>query len=236
MRLDARALFSMTLFVCELNGCQGHAPPAGLLSPGAMPPDLSGPDQAGHIHHLSDSRGHFTVVYFYPKDDTPGCTKEACAFRDVWNQYHDAQVQLYGVSVDDQDSHASFAAKYALPFPIIADKEARWVKAFGVSMKMGKATRVSFLLSPDGRVNRIYPAVDPGTHAATVLADVRRESHRCRVLNKRGTLARSPACVGQKGVAAQGAIMVKQHLNRARSAIENVVVWPGDHHILVFNV
>ncbi len=150
MRLESVASFLAALFVVTLNGCQGHSPLAGLLSPGARPPDLSGTDQRGQIHNLGESRGHFTVVYFYPKDDTPGCTKEACAFRDVWNQYRDAQVQLYGVSVDDQVSHASFAGKYALPFPIIADQEAQWVRAFGV---------------------------DPGTHAALVLADVRNQIH-----------------------------------------------------------
>jgi len=138
---------------------------------------LSGADQAGQVHHLSESNGHFTVVYFYPKDDTPGCTKEACAFRDVWNKYSDANIRLYGVSEDNQSSHASFAQKYALPFPIIVDKDSHWAKAFGVPLKMGMATRVSFLLSPDGSVNRVYPNVDPGTHATLVLDDVRSQAH-----------------------------------------------------------
>jgi peroxiredoxin Q/BCP len=161
----------------SLAGCQGHTQPAGLLSPGSKPPDLSGVDQAGRVHHLSEANGHYAVVYFYPKDDTPGCTKEACAFRDVWNKYRDAQVHLYGVSVDDQASHAGFAQKYALPFPIIVDTDQRWVKAFGVPLKWGRASRVSFLLSPDGRVDKVYPNVDPGTHAATVLEDVHAQVH-----------------------------------------------------------
>ena len=165
------------LMAAAILGCQGHSQPAGLLSPGSKPPDLSGVDQSGQVHHLAEAHGRFAVVYFYPKDDTPGCTKEACAFRDVWNKYRDAQNQLYGVSVDDQSSHASFAQKYSLPFPIIVDKDAQWVKAFGVPLKMGMATRVSFLLAPDGTVNKVYPNVDPGTHATLVLQDVSSQAH-----------------------------------------------------------
>ncbi len=177
MQSGAIGSWLAALAAAAILGCQGHTQPAGLLSPGSKPPNLSGVDQAGQVHHLAESNGHFTVVYFYPKDDTPGCTKEACAFRDVWNKYRDAQIQLYGVSVDDQSSHTSFAQKYSLPFPIIVDKDTQWVKAFGVPLKMGKASRVSFLLSPDGRVNKVYPNVDPGTHAALVLDDVRNQAH-----------------------------------------------------------
>ena len=168
MSVESSSYRIATLVAAALLGCQAHSQPAGLLSPGAKPPDLSGVDQSGQMHHLSESNGHFTVVYFYPKDDTPGCTKEACAFRDVWNKYR--------VSVDDQGSHASFAQKYSLPFPIIVDKDTQWVKGFGVPLKMGVATRVSFLLSPDGRVNKVYPNVDPGTHASLVLQDVSSQS------------------------------------------------------------
>jgi peroxiredoxin Q/BCP len=176
MRSEPLYWFQMAFVVVTLNACQRHSQ-TGLLAPGLRPPDLSGVDQEGKVHSLRESLGQFTVVCFYPKDDTPGCTKEACAFRDVWNQYRQAQVQLYGVSVDDLNSHASFAKKYALPFPIIADWKAQWVKAFGVPTMLGKATRVSFLLSPDGRVNKVYPNVDPGTHANLVLADMRSQIH-----------------------------------------------------------
>ena len=153
-------------------GCQNHEQSSRLLSPGATPPDLSGIDQHGQTHHLSELRGHYAVVYFYPKDDTPGCTKEACAFRDVWNQYRASQVPVLGVSVDDESSHASFAKKYFLPFPIIADSDKQWVTAFGVHLNNGRASRVSFILAPDGKVGKVYANVDPGTHANLVLSDI----------------------------------------------------------------
>ena len=155
-----------------LIACQSHPQSQPLLSPGATPPDLLGIDQRGDTHHLTESRGRFTVVYFYPKDDTPGCTKEACAFRDVWNRYRDSNVSLFGVSEDAQASHAGFAKKYSLPFPIIADTSAQWANAFGVHLSNGKASRVSFLLSPDGKVQKVYANVDPGVHAAQVLSDI----------------------------------------------------------------
>ena len=115
--------------------------------------------------------GKPTVVYFYPKDDTPGCTTEACAFRDVWSKYQEAGVMVVGVSTDDDASHKAFAEKHELPFPLIADTDERWAKAFGVSVKAGYAERVSFLLGADGKIIKVYPGVDPGVHAQEVLDD-----------------------------------------------------------------
>ncbi len=155
-----------------LYACQSHTQNSRLLAPGESPPDLSGTDQQGKPHHLAESRGQYTVVYFYPKDDTPGCTKEACAFRDIWNRYREANVALYGVSVDNTESHDGFARKYSIPFPILSDTAAQWTAAFGVKLVNGKAARVSFLLSPDGKVQKVYDNVDPGVHAAQVLADI----------------------------------------------------------------
>jgi peroxiredoxin Q/BCP len=101
---------------------------------------------------------------------------EVFALRDVWNKYRDAHIQLYGVSVDDLGSHASLAQKYALPFPIIVDKDTEWARDFGVPLRMGKAS-CEFLLAPDDKVSKVYPNVDPGTHAALVLEDVSSQSH-----------------------------------------------------------
>lgn len=143
----------------------------GPLPVGASPPDLSAKDQHGAVHRLSEGRGHPVVVYFYPKDGTPGCTKEACAFRDAWDRFKAAGVLVFGVSTDDEKSHEEFAKEEKLPFPILADPEKVWVSAFGVSTTLGMASRVSFLLDASGKVARVYPDVDPGVHADEVLKD-----------------------------------------------------------------
>lgn len=146
----------------------------GLLAVGASAPALEGTDQHGEVRRIADGRGKYLVVFFYPKDGTPGCTAEACAFRDAWDRYERAGVLIYGVSADDRASHAAFAKEHALPFPIIADPEHTWSQAFGVGRLLGMSERVSFLLDPEGKIVRSYPDVDPGVHAEQVLGDVAR--------------------------------------------------------------
>jgi peroxiredoxin Q/BCP len=143
----------------------------GMLQAGASPPELTAVDQQGKTHRLSEERGHPLIVYFYPKDNTPGCTKEACAFRDSWDRYQKAGVQIFGVSSDDQKSHEEFAKEQKLPFPILADPDQTWIKAFGVSTKLGMASRVSFLVDKNGKVAKVYADVDPAVHADEVLKD-----------------------------------------------------------------
>jgi thioredoxin-dependent peroxiredoxin len=145
---------------------------SGLLPTGSQAPDLAAPDQTGKVRRIADERGHPLVVYFYPRDGTPGCTKEACAFRDSWERYSKAGVQIFGVSADDQKSHEQFAKEQHLPFPIVADPAHAWSTAFGVKTKLGMDSRVSFLVDGDGKVARIYPDVDPAFHADQVLKDV----------------------------------------------------------------
>jgi peroxiredoxin Q/BCP len=143
-----------------------------MLPTGTPFPDLIGVDQTGKEHQLSSNIGHPTLVYFYPKDGTPGCTKEACAFRDVWQRFAQANVSLYGVSRDDRASHEKFAREHNIPFPLIDDSKGSWAKAFGVPDKSGKSARVSFLFDAKGKLARLYPDVDPGVHASQVLTDV----------------------------------------------------------------
>lgn len=145
-----------------------------LLSAGASLPTLQGHDQDGQLRELTLERGHPVLVYFYPKDGTPGCTKEACAFRDVWDRYHQASVSLYGVSLDDRASHQHFAAEHRIPFPLITDTDGAWAHAFGVPVKSSKAARVSFLFDSNGKLSRVYTDVDPGVHANQVLQDIAR--------------------------------------------------------------
>lgn len=143
----------------------------GLLPVGAPAPQVSALDQEGRRHSLADQRGRLVVVYFYPKDDTPGCTKEACAFRDVWDRFQAAGIAVFGVSSDSQASHERFARKHRLPFPLLVDADHTWAAAFGVPVRLGLTSRVTFLLGRDGRVAKLYRDVDPGVHAAQILTD-----------------------------------------------------------------
>ncbi len=165
-------VFSVAAFLCSCGGKQRTDGGTGLLPVGSAAPDLSGVDQTGQTHKLSETLGSFTVVYFYPKDQTPGCTKEACAFRDVWSKYEAAGVKLFGVSNGTPESHKKFADKHNLPFPLIADTDKVWGTAFGVSSAMGMYQRVSFLIDKEGKIAKVYDSVDPGVHAADVLADI----------------------------------------------------------------
>ena len=174
-----RTLLTIPLALVALTalGCGATTRPDGGSGPlpvGSSPPDLTALDQHGKTHRLSEERGHPTVVFFYPKDGTPGCTTEACAFRDAWDRFQKAGVQVLGVSADDQKSHEEFSKEEKLPFPILADPDHVWAKAFGVPLRLGMTSRVSFLLDAEGKVAKVYPDVDPGVHASEVLADAGR--------------------------------------------------------------
>ena len=137
-------------------------------------------DQNGKVHKLSSYRGSWVLLYFYPKDDTPGCTKEACGFRDSLNELKKHNVVVLGVSADSVSSHQKFAQKYNLNFPILADEKKEVIKAYGAWGKkkfMGKEfegiLRVSFLINPEGEVVKKYDKVKPETHAKEVLEDIK---------------------------------------------------------------
>jgi thioredoxin-dependent peroxiredoxin len=116
--------------------------------------------------------GQKTVLYFYPKDDTPGCTKEACAFRDRMGDYERAGIRVYGVSLDSPESHRRFREKYNLNFPLLTDEGGRAADALGVLREGGEtANRVTFLLDQGGRIAQVYPEVSPETHADEILKD-----------------------------------------------------------------
>lgn len=151
------------------------------IKTGQVAPDFQAPDQEGKVHALSDSRGKWTLVYFYPKDDTGGCTKEACSIRDMIPHFKKLKLQIFGVSVDSVKSHKKFEKKYGLPFTLISDEDKKIVKAYGVWGKkkfwgreyMG-TLRTSFLIDPKGKIAKIYEKVDPETHAEEVLADLKK--------------------------------------------------------------
>lgn len=141
-----------------------------LIAPGAPAPDFRAPDQTGATRTLAEFRGRPLVVFFYPKDGTPGCTKEACAFRDAWQSYQERGIGIVGVSADDVASHARFAAEHRLPFPLLADVDGAIARAFGVDSSFGMVERVTVLVDKDGVVQQTWPDVDPGVHAAQILA------------------------------------------------------------------
>jgi peroxiredoxin Q/BCP len=154
------------LLFAFLVACKGSSQ---MLAVGAVAPDVTAKDPKGHDVKLSDSKGHPAVVYFYPKDGTPGCTSEACAFRDAWNKYQTANVTIIGVSRDSEESHRKFVAEHHLPFPLAADESGAIEKAYGVSSTLGMTSRVTFLIAPDGTIAHVWPDVDPGVHATEVL-------------------------------------------------------------------
>src|SRR3989344_7472166 len=139
-------------------------------------PDFTLPDQDGKEHTLSDFRGRWVLIYFYPKDDTPGCTKEACVIRDAFPNFKKLKAVVLGISTDSVKSHQKFAAKYGLPFTLLADEKKKVVRAYGVYGKkkfIGReylgTFRTSFLVNPKGAVAKIYENVNPVTHADDVL-------------------------------------------------------------------
>lgn len=147
------------------------------LEEGDPAPDFSALTQDGRRVSLADFKGKHVVLYFYPRDHTPGCTREACAFRDTFAQFRKRGAAVLGVSVDDIESHRRFAEKHALPFPLLADPDRRIVRAYGVwgaktflGRKFQGTHRVTFLIGPDGRIRKIWPRVKPDHHAAEVLA------------------------------------------------------------------
>jgi len=141
-------------------------------------PDFNLPDQDGKLHKLSDYKGRWVLLYFYPKDNTPGCTKEACGIRDEFKNFKNLNIVVLGVSADSSESHKKFAQKYKLPFTLLSDESKKVLKKYGVWGKkkfMGKEyegiLRTSFLINPDGKIVKIYEKVKPDIHAKEVLKD-----------------------------------------------------------------
>ena len=144
---------------------------------GKPAPDFNLPDQSGQQHSLQEYRGKWLVLYFYPKDDTPGCTQEACAFRDDLHQITELGAQVVGVSVDDSDSHAEFAKKYHLPFPLLADKTTETAARYGALMNlvfMKVARRYTFLIDPQGNINKLYLSVETSRHSKQIIEDLQK--------------------------------------------------------------
>ena len=150
-----------------------------ILEEGSKAPAFNLPDQNGEKHRLSTYRGQWILIYFYPKDNTPGCTKEACAIRDEFPAFTKLKIKVFGVSKDSVASHARFAGKYDLPFTLLSDESLDMLKKYGVWQKKKMAgreymgiVRMSYLVDPKGKVAKVYRKVKPPEHAGQVLADL----------------------------------------------------------------
>lgn len=150
-----------------------------MLTKNSAAPAFTLPDQNGNMHSLSDYAGKWLLVYFYPKDDTPGCTIEACSIRDNFADFTKAGIEVLGVSKDDVASHKKFADKFSLPFTLLADESGKMVEAYGAWGERTRSTgekvmsimRISYLIDPQGKVAKVYPNVQPEQHAAEILSD-----------------------------------------------------------------
>jgi len=149
------------------------------LEAGIPAPDFALPDENGKVHRLSDYRGNVVVLYFYPKDNTPGCTREAVGFRDDFDAFQQAGVVILGVSPDPPERHARFKAKYNLPFTLLADPEHKVCELYDVWKKkknFGKeyfgVARTTYIIAPDGTIAKVYKRVKTAEHSQRVLEDL----------------------------------------------------------------
>ena len=146
------------------------------INTGQTAPNFNLQDQNGNWHTLDNYKGQWVVLFFYPKDQTPGCTTEACNFRDSIFEFQKLNAQILGVSLDDIESHQAFSEKYSLPYPILADVNKECATEYGVLgkfMMMTIAKRQSFLINPEGQIVKHYKKVDPDTHTKEVIIDLK---------------------------------------------------------------
>jgi len=141
------------------------------LSVGTPAPAFTAKDTHGNPVSLADYAGKTVILYFYPKDDTPGCTKQACGFRDHYADYQSKNIVVLGVSADDEVSHQRFTEKYNLPFPLLADTNRSIIKAYDVD-NGSYAKRVTYIIDENGRISHVYDSVQTATHATDVLAEL----------------------------------------------------------------
>lgn len=151
-----------------------------MLAIGKKAPAFTLLDQNGKLHKLSDSDGKWRVVYFYPKDDTAGCTKEACAIAEVYKDFTKVGVKVFGISKDSPASHKAFAKKYNLPFTLLSDESTKTIEKYGAwqersmyGRKFMGTIRMSYVINPEGKVSALYPKVSPDKHALQLLADLK---------------------------------------------------------------
>ncbi|MBT7952361.1 MAG: peroxiredoxin [Gammaproteobacteria bacterium] len=174
MKLNIASVCSLTLLLVSLMWPFSSSAENELM-PGDAAPGFELIDQYKKTHKLADYAGKWLVLYFYPKDDTPGCTTEACSFRDDIFKIHELGAEVLGVSLDSAESHAKFAEKHGLPFSLLSDAESEVAEKYGCLTSMGPLTyakRHTFIIDPEGKLAKIYRKVKPKKHVAEVIADL----------------------------------------------------------------
>jgi thioredoxin-dependent peroxiredoxin len=174
LHIRSLVIFGVAAFLTWLPGLAADSPPPVAI--GSPAPSFKLQDQNGKWHTLDEYRGKWLVLYFYPRDQTPGCTTEACEFRDDVFAFRAANAVIVGISVDDVESHKKFESKHGLPFTLLADSTKETTKAYGSLMMLIRfAKRDTFLIDPNGRIAKIYRGVDPEGHSKAVLAEIKKQ-------------------------------------------------------------
>lgn len=174
--MTLKLLFYIAVLLLAFFGYRNYATAANTLQIGDDAPSFTLNDAQGKTHYLSDYAGKYLVLYFYPKDDTPGCTKEACHFRDDMTQLEKLGAKVVGVSVDTSQSHADFAKKYNLPFPLLADTDGKIANSYNALTNfyvIKIAKRHTFLINPAGKIAKIYKSVDTSNHSQQIIDDLK---------------------------------------------------------------
>lgn len=170
-----KILFYSAVLVIAFLGYRHFSAPSANLKLNSKAPNFNLPDANGQMVSLSQFKGSWMVLYFYPKDDTPGCTKEACEFRDDLHKLEKLGAKVVGISVDDSASHAAFAKKYSLPFPLLSDKDGAVAQQYNALTNLGMikiAKRYTFLIDSDGNLRKSYLSVDTSKHSQEIIDDL----------------------------------------------------------------
>ncbi len=171
-----KLFFYSVILLIAIFGYRSYAAGIQTLQVGNVAPNFSLNDAKGKTHSLDDYRGQYLVLYFYPKNDTPGCTKEACHFRDDMTQLEKLGAKVVGISVDDSKSHEKFAAKYNLPFALLADVDGKVAQSYHALTNLfviKVAKRYTFLINPDGIISKIYTSVNVSNHSQQIIDDLK---------------------------------------------------------------
>jgi peroxiredoxin Q/BCP len=174
--MTLKLIFYIALLLLAILGYHNYATASNPLQIGDDAPGFTLNDAQGQTHYLSDYAGKYLVLYFYPKDDTPGCTKEACHFRDDMAQLEKLGAKVVGISVDNSVSHAKFSDKYHLPFPLLSDKDGKVADNYNALTNfyiLKIAKRYTFLINPAGKIAKMYMSVDTSKHSQQIIEDLR---------------------------------------------------------------